>query len=323
MNLNAGIGMENRREVHRRMVRRTTTTATGSVRPIPICSTPISLRHHRRSRGQRRWRDQASLRAAISTTSTSGTGTRCASSPCSERCSRRVARRGARVGVRRRVQASTPGGRRTNSIAKSPTGKPPSCATMRNGASASPALGNAPRTDGLRHPRSRSPCRTRSSHNYMQPWTHGALYNTSDFNVGMNNGWALPNYRMLDQAVNIEYFEKELGGRPAGGSELAGWTPRNLTEETDRPFPGSEWPARDARQPALQRRRALHRHGSERRRHRQRPNTHPTGVRQRSYVRRNTRLHKVLPSFNMASELGQGLVLRIAASKDHDAAAAG
>ena len=39
--------------------------------------------------------------------------------------------------------------------------------------------------------------------NYMQTWTHGRLYETSDFDVGLNNGWALPNYRLLDPQVNV------------------------------------------------------------------------------------------------------------------------
>jgi TonB-dependent receptor len=68
--------------------------------------------------------------------------------------------------------------------------------------------------------------------NFMEPWRHGALYNTSDFDVGVNNGWALPNYRLLDEATNIKYFEQVLGVQLAGGSDLAAWTPRFLTEET-------------------------------------------------------------------------------------------
>jgi TonB-dependent receptor len=67
---------------------------------------------------------------------------------------------------------------------------------------------------------------------FMTPWRHGPLYSTSDFDVGVNNGWALPNYRMLDPAVNIRYFEQELGVGQVGGSDLAAWTPRYLTEET-------------------------------------------------------------------------------------------
>jgi TonB-dependent receptor len=68
--------------------------------------------------------------------------------------------------------------------------------------------------------------------NFLVPWRHGTLYNTSDFDVGVNEGWALPNYRMLDEATNIKYFEQVLGVGLAGGSDLASWTPRILTEET-------------------------------------------------------------------------------------------
>jgi TonB-dependent receptor len=67
---------------------------------------------------------------------------------------------------------------------------------------------------------------------FMQPWTHGALYNTSDFNVGLNNGWALPNYRLLDPATNIDFFEKELAVGRAYGNDVAGYNPRTLDEDT-------------------------------------------------------------------------------------------
>ena len=69
--------------------------------------------------------------------------------------------------------------------------------------------------------------------NFMQTWTHGALYNTSDFDVGLNNGWALPNYRLLDPAVNIDYFENELAVGLVGGIEVAGYTPSTINENTD------------------------------------------------------------------------------------------
>lgn len=68
--------------------------------------------------------------------------------------------------------------------------------------------------------------------NYLVPWRHGELYSTSDFDVGVNNGWSLPNYRMLDPAVNIRYFERQLGVGLVGGPDVAAWTPRFLTEET-------------------------------------------------------------------------------------------
>ena len=68
--------------------------------------------------------------------------------------------------------------------------------------------------------------------NFMQAWTHGALYSTSDFDVGVNNGWALPNYRLLDPAVSIDYFENTLGRGLGAGIAVAGYSPRILDEET-------------------------------------------------------------------------------------------
>jgi TonB-dependent receptor len=71
---------------------------------------------------------------------------------------------------------------------------------------------------------------------YMQAWTHGALYNTSDFNVGLNNGWALPNYKMLDPATNIDFFENVVGRQVAYGNDVAGYNPRTLDEDTTGAF---------------------------------------------------------------------------------------
>ena len=148
--------------------------------------------------------------------------------------------------------------------------------------------------------------------NYMQPWTHGALYNTSDFNVGLNNGWALPNYRLLDPAVNIDYFEKELAVGLSGGLNVAGYNPRVLDEVTDGIF--------------LEANGQLGILGNLRYNVGARyfktdqfvsgyisANT-PSGA-QRTYVDDSTDYDKVLPSFNIASELGHGLVLRAAASQ--------
>ena len=146
----------------------------------------------------------------------------------------------------------------------------------------------------------------------MQPWTHGALYNTSDFNVGLNNGWALPNYRLLDPAVNIDYFEKELAVGLSGGLNVAGYNPRVLDEVTDGIF--------------LEANGQLGILGNLRYNVGARyfktdqfvsgyisANT-PSGA-QRTYVDDSTDYDKVLPSFNIASELGHGLVLRAAASQ--------
>jgi TonB-dependent receptor len=148
--------------------------------------------------------------------------------------------------------------------------------------------------------------------NYMQPWTHGALYNTSDFDVGLNNGWALPNYRLLDPAVNIDYFEKELAVGLAGGINVAGYSPKIIDEQTDAIF--------------LELNGKLEILGNLRYNVGARyfetdqflsgyinVNT-PAGT-VRSYVEETGTYDKVLPSFNIASELGHGLVLRAAASQ--------
>jgi len=156
--------------------------------------------------------------------------------------------------------------------------------------------------------------------NYMQTWTHGPLYQTSDFDVGLNNGWALPNYRLLDPQVNIDFFEKELAVGLVGGLDVAGYAPKVIDEQTDAIFleangqleilgnlrynvgaryfktdqfvsgwitvPNSD----NAPPPAVQ-------------------YTH------REYVPNHADYDKVLPSFNIASDLGHGLVLRVAASQ--------
>ena len=104
--------------------------------------------------------------------------------------------------------------------------------------------------------------------NFMQPWTHGALYNTSDFDVGINDGWALPNYQLLDEATNIRYFEQTIGVQSARRNGSFQLDAAKYHRGDLRNLRGSEWQHRGAGQPALQHRRAVHRHRSERRRHR-------------------------------------------------------
>ncbi len=67
---------------------------------------------------------------------------------------------------------------------------------------------------------------------FMTGWRHGDLYNTSDFDVGLNNGWALPNYGLLDPATNIDYFENFIGRGLGAGIYSANYTPRTIEEET-------------------------------------------------------------------------------------------
>jgi len=149
-------------------------------------------------------------------------------------------------------------------------------------------------------------------HNFMQPWTHGALYNTSDFNVGLNNGWALPNYRLLDPIVNIDYFEKELAVGLAGGLNVANYSPRVIDEQTDAFFLEANGQLEilgDLRYNIgaryIQTDQFVSGYIS--------ANT-PDGAR-RTYVYDSADYDKVLPSFNIASDLGHGLVLRAAASQ--------
>jgi TonB-dependent receptor len=147
---------------------------------------------------------------------------------------------------------------------------------------------------------------------YMQPWTHGELYRTADFNVGFQNGWALPNYRALDPAVNIKYFEQDLAVGLAGGINVAGYNPRVLDEDTDGMFLeangkleilgglrynlGARYISTDQ---------FISGYIS--------ANT-PAGP-ARQYLANTSDYDKVLPSLNIASDLGHGLVLRAAASK--------
>ena len=148
---------------------------------------------------------------------------------------------------------------------------------------------------------------------YMQPWTHGSLYQTTDFSVnGLSNGWALPNYRALDPVVNIDYFEKQLAVGLVGGINVAGYNPRVLDEVTDgfyleangqleslgklRYNVGARYVTTDQ---------FISGYIS--------ANTPSGSVRQ--YLADTSDYDKVLPSFNVASELGHGLVLRAAASR--------
>jgi TonB-dependent receptor len=153
--------------------------------------------------------------------------------------------------------------------------------------------------------------------NFLQNWTHGTLYNTSDFDVGLNSGWSLPNYGLLDEATNIRYFEQTLGVQMAGGTALAGWQPRYLTEESLGAYVEANgqieaWGnlrynagiryvnteqsvAGNVTVPNLAT-----------------PNQTDTIA---EFQRNNSEYHKYLPSFNLASNLNEKTVLRFAASK--------
>jgi len=141
---------------------------------------------------------------------------------------------------------------------------------------------------------------------YMQPWTHGALYNTSDFDVGLNNGWALPNYRMLDPAVNIDYFEKELAIGLAGGLNVASYNPRVIDEQTTSAFVEANGELEILGN--LRYNIGVRRIDTDQFLSGYRVTGGALSEFDKSY-------DKLLPSLNIASDLGHGLVLRPAASK--------
>jgi TonB-dependent receptor len=141
---------------------------------------------------------------------------------------------------------------------------------------------------------------------YMQLWTHGTLYKTSDFDVGLNNGWALPNYRMLDPAVNIDYFEKELAMGLVGGTAVANYNPRVIDEQTDGLFVEANGELEIL---------GKLRYNVGARRVETDQFLSGYAVIGGSLQQFTKSYDKILPSFNIASELGHGVLLRAAASK--------
>ncbi|HKE93295.1 MAG TPA: TonB-dependent receptor, partial [Povalibacter sp.] len=141
---------------------------------------------------------------------------------------------------------------------------------------------------------------------YMVPWTHSALYNTSDFDVGLNHGWALPNYRMLDPVVNIDYFENDLAVGLAGGVNVANYNPRIVDEETTGVFLEANGQLESLGK-------LRYNVGVRRIETDQFVSGHPT-INSPLQVGNKT-YDEYLPSFNIASDLTDGVVLRAAASR--------
>jgi len=157
--------------------------------------------------------------------------------------------------------------------------------------------------------------------NYLQNWTHGPLFQTADFNVGINNGWALPNYSMLDPAVNIDYLENELAVNMVGGMDLSGWTPRMITEETTTFYIEANGMVEDwhnfrynigVRRPETEQNvkgivSVVHSYPQ--------PGNPGFTITERQLQSNDTEYHKYLPSFNVSVELTEGVILRAAGSK--------
>jgi TonB-dependent receptor len=149
---------------------------------------------------------------------------------------------------------------------------------------------------------------------FMVPWRHGALYSTSDFDVGINDGWSLPNYSLLDPATNIRYFEQDLAVGMVGGPDLASWTPRYLTEETFGSY--VELNGRTEGWGNLRYNVGVRYIDTEQSVAGIVSVPNPAGGANLRQLQRNfTEYHKYLPSFNVASDLSEGVVLRFAASK--------
>jgi TonB-dependent receptor len=64
--------------------------------------------------------------------------------------------------------------------------------------------------------------------NYMTAWPYGKLYSNASFNVGLNNGWAVPDYNKMASAINIDYFENQID--PV--THLNTYNPREVNETT-------------------------------------------------------------------------------------------
>jgi TonB-dependent receptor len=139
---------------------------------------------------------------------------------------------------------------------------------------------------------------------YMQLWPHGQLFDSSGLDVGLKNGWALPDYEAMAAVLNAAAWERQVAVGLAGGTELAGWRPRILDEKMDGAYVEANG--------------QLSILGNLR---------YNVGVRYvktsqtvRGLVSRQMQVvdseyNKVLPSFNLSSDLGYGFVARAAASK--------
>lgn len=68
--------------------------------------------------------------------------------------------------------------------------------------------------------------------NFMTTWPFGRMYENASFDVGLNNGWAIPDYARIAQTVNIDYFENQLD--PA--TRVNSINPRGVDEVTKAVF---------------------------------------------------------------------------------------
>jgi TonB-dependent receptor len=68
--------------------------------------------------------------------------------------------------------------------------------------------------------------------NYMTSWPFGQIYANADFDVGLNNGWSIPDYGKITSVLNLDYFENDLD--PA--TRVSTYNPRGIDEVTNALF---------------------------------------------------------------------------------------
>jgi TonB-dependent receptor len=141
---------------------------------------------------------------------------------------------------------------------------------------------------------------------YMMAWPYGELYKGSGFNVGLNNGWAVPDYDKIASAVNIDYFENQID--PA--THLNSYNPRRVDETTSAAYVQvdgtSEFLSKDVRFNAgvrvFQTDQTVSGIVSD-----------PTAG--RGVQTFNNKYTEYLPSFNVATDLARNVVFRLAGGR--------
>jgi TonB-dependent receptor len=141
---------------------------------------------------------------------------------------------------------------------------------------------------------------------YMRPWSFGRLYENAGFDAGLNNGWAIPDYKQIASAINIGYFENEID--PA--TRLDSHNPRQVNESSRAVYVQVDgaWEVRSRNVRYNAGVRAF------------RTDQEVSGIVNdptlgRDVQRFSTDYTKYLPSFNLAVELTDTLVLRLAGGR--------
>ncbi len=189
------------------------------------------------------------------------------------------------------------------------TWDPTTCATDGTGSAPDQQCAPSLAADGVLNARAAVP--NAQLANYLVPWRHGDLYSTSDFDVGLNNGWALPNYSMLDEATNAMYFQDVIGRGLRAGIYTAGYTPRVIEEDTLGTY--IEFNGQLETLGSLRYNAGARRIDTDQLVTGYVTNAAAGNIRE--LQRAETNYTKWLPSFNVSSNLNDQLVLRVAGSR--------